>query len=203
VVAVTPVQVGVRQHLTCRELSLGAVSTAAVGLEVQLLAEVALLKSLNALDAPRLCINYFQGGNDMFKRILVAYDASAAAERALLYAEHVARVENADLTVLHVYQSPDLYATAPGFEALEEALYQVVNNFVKDAVTGLLEAGFPNVHILVRKGASTAVILQVAEEMDAQLIVMGSRGLTQVEDLLGSVSLHVLRNAQRPVLIIP
>ena len=139
----------------------------------------------------------------MFKRILVAYDASPAAERALLYAEHVARVENAELTILHVYQSPSLYATAHGFEALDETLYQVVNNFIKDAVADLLETGFPNVHILVRKGESTTVILHVAEEMDAQLIVMGSRGLTQVEDLSGSVSLHVLRSAQRPVLIIP
>jgi nucleotide-binding universal stress UspA family protein len=47
-------------------------------------------------------------------------------------------------------------------------------------------------------------IVDVADEVDASLIVTGSRGLAGVRSvLLGSVSNHVLHHAHRPTLIVP
>ena len=45
----------------------------------------------------------------MFSRILFAHDGGMSAERALVYLEHVARVEEAEVIVLHVYELPDRY----------------------------------------------------------------------------------------------
>jgi nucleotide-binding universal stress UspA family protein len=54
----------------------------------------------------------------------------------------------------------------------------------------------------VRQGAPANEILQAAEELHADLIVMGSRGWGQLKAmLLGSVSEHVLHHATCPVLI--
>ncbi|MEV0202604.1 universal stress protein [Nonomuraea sp. NPDC050691] len=47
-------------------------------------------------------------------------------------------------------------------------------------------------------------IVDVADELDAALIVTGSRGLSGARSvLLGSVSNHVLHHAHRPTLIVP
>jgi nucleotide-binding universal stress UspA family protein len=58
------------------------------------------------------------------------------------------------------------------------------------------------VETVVRQGAPANEILQAAEELHADLIVMGSRGWGQLKAmLLGSVSEHVLHHATCPVLI--
>ena len=46
-------------------------------------------------------------------------------------------------------------------------------------------------------------IVERAVELDADLIVMGARGLTGIAAFFGSVSKHVLQHASRPVLIVP
>jgi nucleotide-binding universal stress UspA family protein len=46
-------------------------------------------------------------------------------------------------------------------------------------------------------------IVELAGDLDADLIVLGERGLTGLRALLGSVSNHVLQHARRPVLVVP
>ena len=58
------------------------------------------------------------------------------------------------------------------------------------------------VETVVRQGAPADEILQAAEELHADLIIMGSRGWGQLKAmLLGSISEHVLHHATCPVLI--
>jgi len=55
-----------------------------------------------------------------------------------------------------------------------------------------------------RDGSIAGAILDVADELDAEAIVLGSRGLTGVKSLLlGSVSHAVLQHADRPVIVVP
>jgi nucleotide-binding universal stress UspA family protein len=51
----------------------------------------------------------------MFKTIVVAIDGSTSNERILLFAEHLARVEEAQLIVVHAYQLPDVYEWTGAF----------------------------------------------------------------------------------------
>jgi nucleotide-binding universal stress UspA family protein len=55
-----------------------------------------------------------------------------------------------------------------------------------------------------RNGGIAGAILDVGDELDAEAIVLGSRGLTGVKSLLlGSVSHAVLQHADRPVIVVP
>ncbi len=65
------------------------------------------------------------------------------------------------------------------------------------------EAGF-HADSRLEEGKPWRVICQVADDLDAELIVLGARGLGRVESaLLGSVSAAVVHHARRPVLVVP
>jgi nucleotide-binding universal stress UspA family protein len=139
----------------------------------------------------------------VFTRILFAHDGGMLAERALVYLEHVARVEKAEVVVLHAYELPEQYSATDGFDALRAQYELVAQEIVDDAVVYLQER-----EVIARglalSGDSARVILETAAQEDASLIVIGSRGPSSMADLvLGSVSLEVLRHAHCPVLVVP
>ena len=139
----------------------------------------------------------------MFARILFAHDGGMLAERALVYLEHVARIEKAEVIVLHVYSLPDRYSATDGFEALRDQYELVAQEIIDDAVSYLQDRGL-TARGLALSGESARVILETAAQEDISLIVIGSRGPSSMADLvLGSVSLEVLRHAHCPVLVVP
>jgi nucleotide-binding universal stress UspA family protein len=136
----------------------------------------------------------------MFKSILVAWDGSEHAKRALAEAIDLARTQGARLTLLTVaaplhawpgYVPPiseaDLISAAEKTLAEGEAL-------VPDGipVSGRAVSGDPGAELLKRAGAA-----------DHDLIVMGSRGRGALRSaFLGSVSHFVLNHTTVPVLIV-
>jgi len=141
----------------------------------------------------------------MFRRILFAHNATPAAERALIYLEHMARLEGASIIVLHIYQSPDRYTAMSGHAALVEQFEQVAHEVVNDTVEYLQKVGISAVGMVAADKSPARVILQTADDEDISLIVLGTRGgPTKVADiLLGDVSTEVLRNARCPVFLVP
>jgi nucleotide-binding universal stress UspA family protein len=74
---------------------------------------------------------------------------------------------------------------------------------VDDAVEQLRQGG-ASARGLIRLGVAAEVILAIADEVDASLIVMGARRVPSLaEMLLGSVSHQVVRRSRRPVLFVP
>jgi nucleotide-binding universal stress UspA family protein len=141
----------------------------------------------------------------MFKMIVVAVDGSAAGERILLFAEHLARVESAPVVVVHAYQLPVEYEWADSYAALAQQFEAVANEVAQDALEALSASG-AKVTADVRQGNAAEVILAAAHTHQADLIIMGSRAQRRgavAEALLGSVSSTVLRNSICPVLIVP
>jgi nucleotide-binding universal stress UspA family protein len=141
----------------------------------------------------------------MFKTIVFATDGSAAADRVLLYTEHLARIERAQVVVVHAYELPRAYEWAEGYTNLETQFKQVAEEVAEDAVSELQLGGVQAVAD-VRQGPAPQAILDVALAHKADLIVMGSRVRNRenmAEMLLGSVSAYVLRYAPCPVLAIP
>jgi nucleotide-binding universal stress UspA family protein len=138
----------------------------------------------------------------MFKRILVATDGSPVVERELLYAEHLARVEPAELIVLHAYEPPTRYEGYGGYERLLAEYSAVAQAVVDDAVSELQTNGVQAVGEL-RVGPAAEAIVAAAAEHGVDLIVMGTRGSSDLREMLGSVSAQVLRYAHCPVLQIP
>ncbi len=139
----------------------------------------------------------------MFSKILFAHDGGMLAERAMVFLEHMARLENAQVTVLHVYQPPDRYVATEGYEALCRQFESIAQEIVDDAVAHLQELDIA-ARGLVLSGHAAQSILEAAERENASLIVIGSRGPSNMtEVVLGDVSLEVLRYAHCPVLVVP
>jgi nucleotide-binding universal stress UspA family protein len=139
----------------------------------------------------------------MFKRILFAHNATPAAERALLYLEHIARTESAEVVVLHVYEPPERYLATQGYTSLVEQLEIVAQEVVNDTVEYLQKAGISAVGI-IHAGMPAKTILETAQDENASLIVLGTRGPSNVTDiLLGDVSTEVLHYARCPVFLVP
>jgi nucleotide-binding universal stress UspA family protein len=141
----------------------------------------------------------------MFKTILVAVDGSTGNERILLFAEHLARVEEAELIILHAFQAPAEYEWTDGFEALRAQYEAVAGEVVRDAQEVFQAAGL-EAAADIRHGPAAEAILAAARSHEADLIVMGSHAPARegVEIARpGSVSLQVLRAATCPVLVVP
>lgn len=141
----------------------------------------------------------------MFKMIVVAVDGSAAGERILLFAEHLARIEAAPIVVVHAYQPPLEYEWVDSYQALAQSYEAAANEVAQDALEALSASG-AKVTADVRQGNAAEVILAAAHTHQADLIIMGSRAQRRgvvAEALLGSVSSTVLRHSPCPVLVIP
>jgi nucleotide-binding universal stress UspA family protein len=80
---------------------------------------------------------------------------------------------------------------------------EVYQRIVADLATLAGRQGVRDVVVLVEEGDAAMAILAAAEDQDADLIVLGSRGMGDLKGLLlGSVSHKVTHLANRPCLIV-
>jgi nucleotide-binding universal stress UspA family protein len=138
----------------------------------------------------------------MFSRILLATDGSPVVERMVIYAGHLARIEQAEVIVLHAYDPPARYADYEGYDLLLERYQAVAQTLVAETVDELIADGV-QARGEVRAGPAAEVIIAAALEHEAMLIIMGTRGSSNLREMLGSVSTQVLRYAHCPVLEVP
>jgi len=135
----------------------------------------------------------------MFKHVLVAIDGSAYSQAALPTAIEVAKKFGADLFVVHVTEHDRGRATVYSIESPAEATKLVV-----DAVKTARESGITAKSEVfdVAAGHVAKAIIETGGANEVDLIVMGSRGLSDVQGLLlGSVTHKVIQLAQVPVLV--
>jgi len=135
-------------------------------------------------------------------RAVVAYDGSAASDRALRFALDLTQRLDGEVWVVHALIGPSTIieprtdeerATEP--HAIESGL-QALQRKVDP------EGRF--FHFEVREGPAADVILAVAREVRADFLVVGTRGLRGASRmLLGSVSQAVVARAPCPVTIVP
>ena len=86
---------------------------------------------------------------------------------------------------------------------VDQILEELSRETLERGVALAREAGFVPEEELIR-GKPWSAICHVAQDLDAEAIVMGARGLSRLQSvLLGSVSFAVLAHARRPVLVIP
>ena len=141
--------------------------------------------------------------------ILICYDRSEDARRAIKSAADL--FPGRKTIVLHVWSPVAVIASAYGaFGSLpaynDEELQNAALKIGEEGAALATEAGLdarPESAECTFDGTSHA-ILEVADEYEAAVIVMGARGLSPFKSfLLGSVSHGVVQHAHRPVLVIP
>jgi nucleotide-binding universal stress UspA family protein len=138
------------------------------------------------------------------QRILVAHDFSETAERALDLGLDLAEKLGASVLVMHAYEVPT-YGLPEGPAMTAEMVGQI-GAAARKALDGILSrARRPGVSVegVLRHGPAWSEIDAVAEEMKADLVVVGThgrRGLARA--LLGSVAEKVVRTAPCPVVTV-
>jgi nucleotide-binding universal stress UspA family protein len=137
----------------------------------------------------------------MYERLLVAIDHSKVSKSVLAAAQELASLAKAEAWVLHVREREviprvGLVPVETGDEASEG---------VQAAVDELTRAGI-KAHAEVRDavvGHSAGEIVDLAREHDVGVIVMGSRGRSDLTALvLGSTAHKVIHLTDRPVLVV-
>src|SRR3990170_3239858 len=138
------------------------------------------------------------------KRILAPTDFSPGAEPALAWAARLADCFSAQIVLLHVV---DVRLAALAGLPPDMAAMPAVDELVQGARTEADEqmkrvaARFPRATTLIKEGSARTVILEVAKDLDVDLIVMGTHGRTGLAHVFfGSVAEHVVRHSRIPVL---
>ena len=140
----------------------------------------------------------------MFKRILCATDGSERSDRALRQAARMALADDGELHVAHVIERiPGGGRLAGQNVFLTED--EIDSRIVRQAEEMTQRAGVKAEVHLVRGGGNPAKQLaELAERIDADLIVLGSRGHAPLAGVvLGSVTQQLLHQTDRPVLALP
>lgn len=136
-------------------------------------------------------------------KLLVAVDGSDHAAKAVAAAGRLAAAAHADVVVVHQRSDDamDHGPTAPSDEAAEDA-----QSIVDSAVSALQAAGAASAAGRVLrglKGEEAQAIMDVAREEDADIIVVGPRGLGRLAGLLvGSTTDRLVQLSDRPVLVV-
>jgi nucleotide-binding universal stress UspA family protein len=140
-------------------------------------------------------------------RILLATDGSEEAELAALRAVELADATDSELHVVHVGVVPIFLKSYPGtlgyYDKLYEQIEEVSTELLRKQTWRVKAVGGTVAGAHLRMGEAALEIVALAEELQADLIVMGSRGLGGVRRaLIGSVSDSVVRHAHCPVLVV-
>jgi len=139
----------------------------------------------------------------VYKAIVWSTDGSQHAERALPHVKELAKAEGATITIVHVVERIEGGGAVGVPRRADEPEVQAK---LQDLAAELSQEGF-SVSLIVRGdvGARPAhEVVEAAREVDADLIVVGSRGLGAISGLLlGSVAHRLLHIAPCPVLVVP
>ncbi len=149
-----------------------------------------------------------------FKRILVAVDGSKNAEKAVEVAAELAKRFDAELIVLHVVLGPP-YSYSAMFPTLIPAPQDAYDQYMAharevekacvDRAVSIAEERGAKANGMVESGVASVVeaITTQAEDLKADLLVVGTRGLGGFKKLLvGRVSSGVVTHANCPVLVV-
>jgi len=136
------------------------------------------------------------------RAILVAYDGSEIARRAVSWAIQLAKALGAKLYVLYVVNvPPEVRAFLTAGTILNEALKSGMK--VLEQIKPDLDKEGVRYDLVVEIGDPGEKIVEFADKINADLIVMGHRGLSGIKKLLvGSVCDKVIKCSNRPVLVV-
>lgn len=156
--------------------------------------------------------------NSNISSILYASDLGEGSNPAFSHAISMAQKNNANVTYLHVIEPiPETsrgliesYMGEAEFEKQQKESFQQVMDTAKQRVKDFCETeinkdlGKFNIDVVIKKGKSWRCILDSADVIDADMIIMGARKHGAVEKLLlGTTSNKVVQHSSRPVLIVP
>lgn len=150
----------------------------------------------------------------MYQKILVPLDGSKQAESALLLASKLARISNAEITLLRVVEYPfEIYSTRDPHNFLnptqsDQKLLAEKDSFCKEAenylkqLASIVELSVSNVSTEIQECPVVEAILIMVQKFGIDLIVMSTIGQDNNTWMLGAVANRILREAPVPVILL-
>lgn len=150
----------------------------------------------------------------MYQRILVPLDGSKQAESALPLAGKLARIYNAEITLLRVVEYPfEMYSrcdsnTHNNPSPTDEKLQKEKNAFCMDAedylkqLASMMGMTVSQVSIEIQECPVVDAILNTTEKSRIDLIVMSTVGQDDNPWMMGAITNRILREAPVPVILI-
>jgi nucleotide-binding universal stress UspA family protein len=150
------------------------------------------------------------------KRVLIALDYDPTAQKVAEVGFNLAKSMNAEVILLHVITDPIFYSTAgyspimgfTGYMDMAPVQFESIDG-LKNATLQFLEKskhhlGDKTIRALVKEGDFADAILETAQEVKADIIVVGSHSRKWLENIvMGSVTEKVLHNTSIPLFIVP
>lgn len=144
-----------------------------------------------------------------YETVIVATDFSKAADAAVEVAVDLARHFEAELVLVHAYnvEIPIASPAMSGGYVLPDRFFEQIGEQaraqVEKATQAIRDQGVRAVGVALDEPAALAIVGE-AKRRGADLIVMGTRGLTGLKHVaLGSVADRVVRTAPCPVMTVP
>ncbi len=135
------------------------------------------------------------------EKILNPVDGSDHSIHSTKYAIELARLTNAEIVLMHCHDKFPVILSEPYFQQAVNVINKESDKLVEPFVK-LLEQSEVNFDVRILEGAPGEKIPDVARIEEIDLIVMGSRGVTDLAGLiLGSVAHQVLHRAECPIFI--
>jgi nucleotide-binding universal stress UspA family protein len=144
-------------------------------------------------------------------KILFAADGSECSRDTGEFLSSLPFPDSTEVTAVNIISS--------AFSDIPERFVLEINDRIKESVAGrreleftestgileetrkILSKRYKHVHVLPKVGDPSTEILKMGDDMDADLIVVGSRGIRRTEGLLGSVSRNILTHSKCSVLV--
>jgi len=136
------------------------------------------------------------------KKILVPVDGSVSSMRAAGYAAELAKAMNSEILLIHCHKSFPIVFGEPYFQKAVDKIIKKSDALLKPYRKMLQDSGVAFADKIL-EGPAADAICEVAKIEKIDMIIMGSRGRSDLEGLLlGSCTHRVLSTAVCPVLVV-
>lgn len=140
------------------------------------------------------------------RRILVGVDRSEPSLAALDLAADVAEATGAAISVLEAFEFVPPFPLGPAAACMSrggETARATIHTLLETDVGGIRDRGIAT-QVVVRSGDPAPTLLATAADIDADMVVVGTRGRGDpARPLLGSVARRVVHEVRRPTLVVP
>ncbi len=154
----------------------------------------------------------------MYKKILIPTDGSDNSKRANKHALWIADKSDADIIIMYVIEPhfPELATGLPlsTLPTPDERFYEEIRNEGKQIIENFRQeledvqckdiCKNTNLRSIITEGKPSNEIVNILDKEDIDLVVMGASGRHGLDRfVIGSVTERVVRNARKPVMVIP
>lgn len=139
------------------------------------------------------------------RKILVSVDGSKNSKEAIIKAKTLANLSGAEVLIVHVINDTvnNPYAALTEYQKAIDSAFTEQAEIILQESKDLFDDSDIEIRTLLVHGDPGKMIVEVSEQEQSDLIIMGSRGLNSISRvMLGSVSNKVLNNAKTSVLIV-